>query len=454
MAIWAFPLVGVVSAEPPPATGSVPAWAYGGINTYNVSWQGARGVYVGSATYGFSDVLTQFNTSSTAFTLTENHTVGAAIDLTYCRPNCASPTLTEQYTYRAWETWLDAANFTTSANVSLRNASAVPALGIASSNASVAANITEHLTATRNGSTHLVHELFASSSAHLALVFTPALGLFPINLTANVSWVGSASFDASGTWRTDFLLVGPLRQEGPDTGSGTLTGSGVATLAGTERGSVILSERRLTQVAMKLAVHPHLGSPAFLAGFDLMDGFTIVPHATDLMQSSSSDAWRSLAAGNTTAQSSVMDLTPPAGNAPGRFVASAWTYVTSVSSPDPSTPGASQTVQGAPISPSEATSTAGCLQGTESCASTGTNPNPGATGGTALLPIVFLSVGTVALVVIVGGILISQRRRIPPPSYPNAALYPPGPAARGTRRTAPTDSEPTPDDDDPLQNLW
>jgi len=56
--------------------------------------------------------------------------------------------------------------------------------------------------------------------------------------------------------------------------------------------------------------------------------------------------------------------------------------------------------------------------------------------------------------VIVGGLLVSQRRRMPPPAYPNAALYPPGTAARGARRTGPTTSEPTPDEDDPLQHLW
>jgi hypothetical protein len=433
---------------------SLPPWAYGGIDTYNISWQGARGVYVGNATYGFSDVLTQFNTSSTTFTLTENHTVGAAIDLTYCRPNCESPTLTEQYTYRAWETWLYATNFTTTASVTLRDASVVPALGIVSSNGSVAANITERLTATRNGSVHLVRGMFASSSARLALDFTPPLGLFPVNLTGTASWLGTAAFTASGAWRTEFLLVGPLRQFGPDQSSGTLTGSGVATIAGTDRGSVLLSERRLTQVAMKLTVLPRSGTSAFLAGFDLVDGFAIVPHATDLLQSSSSDTWRSLAAGNTTAQTSVTDVTPPSGSTPGDLVASAWTYATTVSSPDPSSPGGSQTVQGAPISPSQAASTAGCLQGTESCAATGASPTPGPTGPTAFLPIVFLSVGTVALVVIVGGLLVSQRRRMPPPAYPNAALYPPGTAARGARRTGPTTSEPTPDEDDPLQHLW
>ena len=64
-------------------------------------------------------------------------------------------------------------------------------------------------------------------------------------------------------------------------------------------------------------------------------------------------------------------------------------------------------------------------------------------------------IGTVAIAVVVGGLLIAQRRRIPPPIYPNAALYPPGGSSARTDAPAePTGPAPPPAEDDPLQNLW
>lgn len=458
MAIWTFPLGGVASAQP--ANPELPAaastlWAYGGITSENVSWHGVHGVYLGSATYGFSAILTQVNTSATTFTLSENQTVGTLINLTYCRPNCQSPVLTEQYSYHAWESWTDATNFTTSATVTLRNGTVVPALGISGANASSAANITEQLTTMRNGSTAVVKQLFASASSTFALNFTGALGLFPLNLTAGTSWIGSAIFSATGSWSDAYLAVGPVGQLGPIANSGSLTGSGAATIRGSDRGSLVLSHRTLTQVATQLDIVPTLGSVAFMAGFDLVDGFAILPHVADLLESAPTASWATTAVGNTTAVTSLTDLGARSSGGPESFVASAWSYSTAISNPDPSTSGSSNTVQGAPITPAQASSTSECLEGATTCATTASNPTIGSIGGTPVLPIVFLSVGAIAIVGIVGALLIAQRRRIPPPSYPNAALYPPGRALPpAPTATEPDSPEPSPEEDDPLQNLW
>ncbi|MFZ0699435.1 MAG: hypothetical protein WAN74_04520 [Thermoplasmata archaeon] len=458
LAIWAFPLGGLAAAQP--AAGTAPSgtstlWAYGGINTENVSWQGAHGVYVGTVTYGFSVVLSQTNTSSTTYTLSENQTVGAVINLTYCRPNCRTPTVTEQYSYRALEAWNDLTNFTTTASVILKNGTSVDAVGIVSSNASIAANITEELTAVRNGTTHVLNELFASASARFSLNFTPALGLFPLSLTPNAIWTGSAAFTAAGSWESEFLAVNSVGSVGPVQTAGDLAGSGTATIHGTDRGSVVLSHRSLTQVATRLNVLPIVGSVAFMAGFDLMDGFAILPHVANLVQSSSTASWDSRAVGNITATTALTDLGARSGSAPESFAASAWTYSTAISNPDPSSSGASNTVQGAPITPAQASLASNCLEGTASCGIFATSPSSASVAGGGLLPVAFLSIGTIAVVVIVGGLLISQRRRIPPPSYPNAALYPPGGSRSGAGGAAePTGTEPPSDEDDPLQDLW
>jgi hypothetical protein len=430
-------------------------WAYGAISTENVSWQAAHGVYAGTATYGFSVILTQTNSSSTTYTLTENQTVGAAINLTYCHPDCQSPAVTEQYSYRAWETWNDVTNLTTAARVILNNGTSTPAVGIVSSNASTAANITEQLTRVRNGSVHLASGLFVSASARFALNFGTPLGLFPLTLAPGEGWIGSAAFTAAGSWASGFLTVNPAGQLGSDRTSGTLAGSGTATIYGGDRGSVVLSDGVLTQVETRLAVLPTAGSGAFMAGFDLMDGFAILPHVANLLQSSSTASWGSHAVGNTTATTALTDLGPRSGNAPESFVASAWSYSTAISSPDPSGSGGSNTVQGSPITPAQASSTSNCLEGTSSCGTSGTTPTSPGLAVAGLLPVAFLTIGTLTIVVIAGGLLISRRRRIPPPTYPNAALYPPGGSrTAGSDRVEPAGNEPPADEDDPLRDLW
>lgn len=455
LAIWTFPLGGVASAQPATGAGSSELWAYGGITTSNVSWHGESGVYVGTVIYGFSATLTQLNTSSTSYRLTENQTVGAVINLTYCHRGCPNPSGADRYYYRAWETWSDVTNFTTTASVTLLNGSSVAALGILSSNVSATANITETLSGARNGSTGILRGLFASASARYALDFAPALGLFPLNLTPNESWVARASFTAAGTWQTAFLSAGPFRQNISREGVGSLAGSGTAAMQGSDRGSLALSEGDLTQVAMNLEVLPTVGSLAFLAGFDLMGGFAILPRAVNLVQPGSDASWGMFALGNTTAQSSFTDLGARSGRAPERFVASAWSYSTAISNPDPSGSGGSNTVQGSPISPAQASSTSECLQGTTSCGTLGTNPTSPVAAEASLLSIAFLSVGTLAVAVIVGGLVISQRRRIPPPTYPNAALYPPGRSAPpATEGSDPAGPELPTDEDDPLRDLW
>lgn len=452
VAILVFPMGGVAGATPTAPSAGPAFWAYGGLETFNVSWHGVSGVYVGSATYGFSSTMTEVNTSSTTYTLTENQTVGAVVNLTYCRPNCERPALTEHYSYRAWEAWNDMTNFTSAASVTLQNGTTVAALGIVSSNATAAANITESLTTVRNGSPEVVRELFASASASFSLEFSPSLGLFPLNVTPNTSWVGSAAFTGSGAWETAYLSVGPFGERGPDRVSGSLVGSGTATIQGSDRGSLMLSHRSLTQLALLLEVSPTVGTLAFRAGFDLMGGFAIIPHAIDIVQSASGATWASLAVGNTTAVPSLTDLSVGSRNTPASLVASEYTYSTAISDPDPSNSGSANMVQGTPISPAQATSTSNCLQGTASCSTASVSPASPAVGGQGVFGLVLVGLGIVAIAVIVGGLVISQRRRIPPPSYPNARLYPPG--ASVARPSEPDGPEPPSDEDDPLQNLW
>ncbi len=457
LAIWTFP-VGNVAAAPPAlgaASGTAPVpWAYGNLTTENVTWPATHGMYEGYATYGFSVILNQTNTSPTTYSLSEKQTVGAQINLTYCRPSCEAPVVTEQYSYRAWETWNDVTNFTTVVSVTLHDGPSVGAVGITGSNASSAANVTEQLTVGRNGSVRLIDQLFASASTRFSLEFTPALGLFPLNLTLGSSWMASAAFTAVGSWEAGYLSASAHGPTGSSQSRGNLSGSGIATLDGTDRGGLLLSHQGLTQVALHLGVLPTLGTAGFRAGFDLMDGFAILPHVGNLLQSSSTASWASRAMGNTTATTSLADLGPRSGGGPESFIASAWSYSTAISSPDPTSSGGASTVQGAPLTPAEAGATSSCLQGTVACATTGSNPTTPTFGGSEALPIAFLAIGTLAIAVIVGGLLIAQRRRIPPPIYPNAALYPPGGSRTGTvAPDEPPGPAPPPAEDDPLQNL-
>jgi hypothetical protein len=107
-------------------------------------------------------------------------------------------------------------------------------------------------------------------------------------------------------------------------------------------------------------------------------------------------------------------------------------------------------VQGEPETPAQATSAQHCLTSGVGCAASSSGPAPRSLLGAVV--VVGAIVVTGALVAIA---VVSRRRKVPPPTYPNAALYPPGAAGPVAPARAPAaPGAPTPPEEDPLDHLW
>ncbi len=362
-----------------PAGGAIAAsnggtiWAYGGMENTTIHLQGEHGQLMGNASYGFSTTLTQTNTSNSTYSLTENHTVGVSVQLTACHPSCASPRSTSSVDVRGWEQWTSVADFTISGSVTLRNGTSVPALALNRASTQAAANLSESRSFTANGTTRLVRELFVATSANLSVHFAPALGLVPLNLTEVEAWTATSQFNASGNWQTSVMSIvpgGPMNESR----SGNLTGSGNVTLYGSDGhfqsdvlGSV--QGQDWTRIAVRLGTPmDRHGSSDLGLGFDLQDGFALVPRMANIWAGTGD--WSSSMALATRANASGIDSTGVLGSHLGLDSAE-WSYSTTVSSYGSPTSTAPSVVQGTPLSPSAAQANAACLTGACASASLG-----------------------------------------------------------------------------------
>ena len=406
VALIALPITSAAPIAPTAApTATEPTWAYGAIHNGSVNWQGQHGQFIGTASYGFSTILTQINTSVDTFSLTENHTVGASVQLTYCRPSCTAANFTARYNARAWEQWTSVANFTTSGSVTLRNPTTVPALALVSTSTQAAANITESLTYTANGTTHLFDQLFVAVTATSSIAFSPALGLTPLNLTPGATWSAASVFTAVGSWQSSYRVILPVTQL-MATRTGNFTGTGNVTLYGSVLGPLDVQGQPSTQVAVRLgALTVRHGSTDLALGFDLQDGFALIPRAANIW--ASTGTWGSSMAMMTSAGASVIDMTGTVGGHLGLEAAS-WSYSTSVNQYDSPSNADASAVQGAPMTPAAAQSSAGCLTG-GACTSSGTATSSSATGLGTFGLFMIVGVAVAAVVVILAVVLIRRR---------------------------------------------
>ncbi len=386
------------------ASGEI-VWAYGGTENVSVAWQGEHGQFIGSASYGFSTTLTQTNTSNTTYYLTENHTVGASVRLTYCQPDCASANFSSSFDAHAWEQWTSVADFTISGSVTLRNGSSVPALALTRASTQAVANLSETRSFTANGTTHLVRELFVAASANLSVGFAPALGLLPLNLTEVEAWTATSQFNASGNWQTSFMSVGPDGSLNARR-SGNLTGSGNVTLYGSD-GRLESDTLRPVQGQNWTRITVHLGSPTerrgssdLGLGFDLQDGFALVPRVVDIWADTGD--WGSSMALTTHADASGIDSMGVLGSHLGLDSAE-WSYTTSVNSYGAPTDSSPSVVQGTPLSPSAAQASAACLTG-GACASGVSGPS----GTVSSAPWVLAGLAVALVVGVAAAVLIRR----------------------------------------------
>ena len=437
------------------ATGTGSVWAYGVVRTVDVSGHNAIGgyEYQGSALIGFSAILNESTSVGGNFSLSVVRTMGVAISILYCIPNCHLPLFTASLHYRAWENTSAIANLTTTATVVDPTGSA-PALGLRSESGALTAGVRESTQYANRSAVLLSRELWANLSASETLALHPALGLIPLNLTGVSSWNATSAFTASGGYNWSWALdrsgstIGPHPLwNGSSSGPKTLNRSGNVTVFGNFTPGSTVRLAGATYDAINLTVE---------GMFVLRDGVVLVPAGANLF-SGASTPWSSGQFGAANVSYTHLDVTDHVASGRLGLVAAAsmWRASTSVpalaiagpsSGPAIATDSATPTyVQAEPESPQQAQADQKCLASGIGCPTLPASPR-GPFGVVVLAAVAVVAAALVA-------VATAQRRRLPPPVYPNASLYPPGVAVPVTPDGKPA-TPPPPADDDPLSHLW
>ncbi len=448
-------LPAVAAGSPTPSLTPGPTytvWAYGAVRTVDFSGPATSDYdYMGSATYGYAVILNQTNLTSSTFELFANRTMAVDLSIEYCSPNCKKPTLTATVSHDVWEAVDSWANFTTNASVIQSGANA-SAVGLLNSHTEVHGSLLDEAQGLVRDSV-----LSANVSADASVTFSPALGLLPNDLSAPSSWTSSSAFSASGDYLIGYHyhFVGPHAtiNIGPTTTSGSVSGTGNVSVSGSVSSGAPSS--------IDLGGVPYVNVSLSVVGpFEAREGFILVPDTVDLFGSSASSAWSANETGGATASMSSLDVRP--GGAHLGIGGSEWLFTSmalnpSVTSLAPEGPGVTEIaagandvgttpVQGVPMAVGQAQSDQGCLISGGTCAS------PAGKGPAPVFLLGLLGAAVLAAVLVVA---VTERRRMPPPVYPNATLYPPGASApaKDTATTGPV-RRPAPAEDDPLSNLW
>lgn len=433
----------------------VQQWAYGAHTNLTTSWTNATGSYQLAGFFGWDVLLTQTNTSANSFELTAQRAMALQFSLTACKIPCGTTDASASVAYRAWESETGTANFTQAGYV-YENGVAQPALAIVNATDVVSGGVVENWSAALHAlllQRTVSGALNVTAGAHLAVNFSPALGLAPISSSPGDVWNASSHFEAEGGWIASAAYVRtPWNQtslRGSGSLSGNVSGSGSVAIAGTDAGPLTLADGTATEAVSLTVFGP----------FALREGFLLLPVEADPF-GGGGEAWSTYANGTAQAATSMLDL---AGHVPHLgLLASATAFAPQPApasalgpqplvSPTPSATDGAGVVQAQPESVSQSQAGIGCLVA-------GTCPTPtipGQTGRTNVLGGIVL-VGAILAVGILVAVLIAERRRLPPPRHPNAALYPPGvalsPAPPSPPATPPRGTPPPPED--PLGHLW
>lgn len=278
----AMPAMGMTAPNPnnPPQQ-----WAYGGSTgataTNTVSGWGPGGNWSYTTTaHGFlawNVIFTQTNTSTTTFTLQEQRSLKAAVYVqATCSQGCGSSGASANLTATAWETDNAFANLTTQGTVYVNGTTPTQAVAVENAQSSVQGNATavaSWQTSSNSGNAYLS----AAASAQAQVVFTPALGLFPMNPTPGMLWNASSTYAATGSYDVschyDYQGSLGLKAAGSCGASGSLSSSGPVSVSGADYGRVLVNGQTTERLAWGLK-----GAP-----FRFVDGGILVPASSDLL---------------------------------------------------------------------------------------------------------------------------------------------------------------------------
>jgi hypothetical protein len=220
-------LAGAASASPAPLTAAnSPSnqWAYGGMGWSNETLIIGSEKLTWNASFGWTVIFTETNTSASTVQIEEQRTVGVDLTATY-----SGPTVQATYTYHGQEKDVAFANLTNASTVYV-NGSPVPALGIDNDSTSIAGSIAEAISVSHNGTTKTA-SLDVTGSAETSAEFTPALGLVPLNLSGVTMWNSSSTVNPHGSWNITWACAN--NGFNGQTGSGTQNSNGSVSTPGT-----------------------------------------------------------------------------------------------------------------------------------------------------------------------------------------------------------------------------
>ncbi len=405
-----------LDAAPTTATsgGAPQEWAYGAQHWSNTSVQFLDGTYTSKAYFGWQVVITETNTSATTQEIEGVRTIGVSYFAEYCRPNCTSPNATANLTLRAHEQQTAFVNLTDNATVYERTSgfggtsTAVSALGISDASVSSLGALDESYSIARGSHAGASGTLNVTESAQMAVVFTPALGIAPWNVSKGDSWNSTSAFSASGGWTTTYAHSDSLQGvSGSQSGnaSGQLNRSGSESVNGRDLGNLTLANGANVTVVVV----------GYLGPFAFGDGLFVTSGASDLFASSTAAyAPYEFALGQATL--SAMDLSIARGHHHVVFAAASASVGvgsttlgatsvatgTGVASGGQSPPGSDETVQAQPESPQYAQAQSNCL--VNGCGG-------GATSTTGVGSYIGLFVVAAVIVVFAVGVAVALVRR-------------------------------------------
>ena len=254
-------LAGTASASPAPAATVHPSgdWAYGGMGYSNGTVTIGNTTITWNATFGSTAIVTVTSTGPETAEYELQRTLGIQLTATLTNPK-----LDASYSYHAVEKDTAFANLTNASTVYV-NGNPVPARGLENDATFAYGSIAEALSVTRDGMTKSA-SLNVEGWANTSAVFTPALGLIPLNLSGISQWNSTAQVAANGQWNIlwSWSDDGVLGTTGSGSGSqsGSVSPSGTVTLTGynvTTRAPVPLFVDHKQRQAVVLVIQGPLG---------------------------------------------------------------------------------------------------------------------------------------------------------------------------------------------------
>ncbi|MCI4358198.1 MAG: hypothetical protein L3J95_00455 [Thermoplasmata archaeon] len=234
--------------------------------TYNVS-----------TFYGVNDRITATNTSNTSTEMHGLRWTNATLVASWCIPNCTAPLYRELVKVRAGTRDSQFLNLTTTAKVD-ENGTLVNALGVTNASARNVQNLTETTNLTWGNRTYT--SVFDESQlAGFNVQFSPALGLIPWNLSTNLTWNATSSYNATGGWNDSYSFDAVYNGTTYGrTGSfvGQLNRTGHESVRGKDLGSGTVNNRSVVRIGLRSHGPFNLDNDLFLTavGSDLFQGAT------------------------------------------------------------------------------------------------------------------------------------------------------------------------------------